>query len=152
MSTTLPRSLDVGQDEVVLVRRRGLAAPLATARVARRALPVAQQLVGAVLDPARHVGVGRAAVGRVVLEAAILRRIVRRRDDDAVGEVVRAAAVVDEDGARDDRRRRHAVVALDHRLHAVGGQDLERRALGRAGQRVRVLAHVERAVMPRRRR
>ena len=32
----------------------------------------AQQLVGPVLDPARHVGVGGAAVGRVVLEAAVL--------------------------------------------------------------------------------
>ena len=30
--------------------------------------------------------------------------------------------------------------------HAVGRQDFERRALGRPGQRVRVLAHVERAV------
>ena len=51
------------------------------------ALPLAQQLVGPVLDPLRDVGVGRAAVGRVVLEAAVLGRIVRRRDDDAVGEV-----------------------------------------------------------------
>ena len=32
------------------------------------------------------VGVGRAAVRRVVLEAAVLGRIVRRRDDDAVGQ------------------------------------------------------------------
>ena len=31
-------------------------------------------------------------------------------------------------------------------LHPVGRQDLERRALGRTGQCVRVLAHVERAV------
>ena len=79
----------------------------------------------------RHVGIGGAAVGRVVLEAAVLGRIVRRRDDDAVGEVLLAAAVVDEDGSRDDRRRRDAVVALDDGLHAVGRQDLQRRALGR---------------------
>ena len=32
--------------------------------------------VGLVLDPAGHVGVGRAAVGRVVLEAAVLGRVV----------------------------------------------------------------------------
>ena len=70
----------------------------------------------------------------------------RRRDDDAVGQVLLAAAVVDEDGPRDDRRRRDAVVALDDRLDAVGGQHFQRGALGRAGQRVRVLAHVERAV------
>ena len=106
----------------------------------------AQQFVGPVLDPVRHVGVGGAAVGRVVLEAAVLGRIVRRRDDDAVREVLLATAVVDEDGPGDDRRRRDAVVGLDDRLHAVGRQDLQRRALGRRGQRVRVLAHVERAV------
>ena len=81
------------------------------------------------------VGVGGAAVGRVVLEAAVLGRIVRRRDDDAVGEMLLAAAVVDEDGVRDDRRRRHAVVALDDRLDAVGGQHFQGGALGRAGQR-----------------
>ncbi len=92
------------------------------------------------------VGVGGAAVGRVVLEAAILGRIVRRRDDDAVGEMLLAAAVVDENGARDDGRRRDAVVALDDGLDAVGRQHFEGGALGRRGQRVRVLAHVERAV------
>src|SRR6185436_5235617 len=47
----------------------------------------AQHLVGPVLDPFRDVGVGRAAVGRVVFEAAILGRVVRRRDHDAVREV-----------------------------------------------------------------
>ena len=54
----------------------------------------AQQLVRAILDPARHVGIGGAAVGRIVLEASILRRVVRRRDDDAVRQVFLAAAVV----------------------------------------------------------
>src|SRR5581483_1948560 len=105
-----------------------------------------QQLVGPVLDPPGHVGVGGAAVGRVVLEAAVLGRVVRRRDHDAVGQVLPAAAVIDEDGARDDRRRRHAVVALDHGLDAVGGQDFEGGALGRPRQGVRVLAEVQRAV------
>ena len=105
-----------------------------------------QQFVGSILDPLRHVGVGRSAIGRVVLEAAILGRIVRRRDDDAVGKMCLARAVVDEDGPRDDRRRRHAVVALNDGLDAIGRQDLQRGALGRTGQRVRVLAHVERAI------
>ncbi len=50
--------------------------------------PVAggEQLVGPVRDPPGDVGVGRAAVGRVVLEAAVAGRVVRRRDDDAVGQ------------------------------------------------------------------
>ena len=103
-------------------------------------------VVGTILDPLRHVGIGRTAIGRVVLEAAVLGRVVRGRDDDAVGEMLRAAAVVNEDRARDDRRRRHAVVALDDRLDVVGRQHLERGALGRPGQRVGVLAQVERTV------
>ena len=97
-------------------------------------MPVAQQLVGAVLHPRGDVGVGRAAVGRVVFEAAVLRRIVRGRDDDAVGQVIVAAAVVGEDGAGDHRRRREAVLALNHRLDAVGREHLERRALRRLRQ------------------
>ena len=56
------------------------------------AQPGREQLVGAAGDPAGGVGVGRAAVRRVVLEAAVRRRVVRRGDDDAVGagRVVRA--------------------------------------------------------------
>ncbi len=47
---------------------------------------VGQQLVGLGFDPLGDVGIGRAAVGRVVLVAAALRRVVGRRDDDAVGQ------------------------------------------------------------------
>jgi len=58
---------------------------------------------------------------------------------------VLAAAIVDENCARDDRRRCHAVVGLDHGIDAVRGQHLERRSLRGSGQRVGVLAHVDRA-------
>src|SRR5271166_4971219 len=86
-------------------------------------VPRSQQFVRPVLDPAGHVGIGGAAVGRVVLEASILGRIVRRRDDDAVGEMILvfATAVVNENGARDYGGRRYAVVFLDDRLYVVGG-------------------------------
>ena len=47
---------------------------------------VGEQLVRARLDAVGDVAVGGAAVGWVVLEAAVARRVVRRRDDDAVGE------------------------------------------------------------------
>ena len=127
----VPQVVDVGQDKVFLVR-----GPCLDGRGERHALhaavSAAQQFVGPVLDPVRHVGVGGAAVGRVVLEAAVLGRIVRRRDDDAVREVLLAAAVVDEDGSGDDRGRGDAVVALDDRLHSIARQDLQCRALGRA--------------------
>ena len=46
--------------------------------------PVGQQLVGPVLDLPGDVGAGRPAVRRVVLEAAVRRRVVRRRDHDPV--------------------------------------------------------------------
>jgi len=59
------------------------------------ALPAAHQLMRD-LHPPCHVGVGRAAWRRVVLEAAVLRRCARR-DDDAVGEVLLVGAVVNED-------------------------------------------------------
>ena len=48
--------------------------------------PSREQLVRARLDAVGDVAVGGAAVGWVVLEAAVARRVVRRRDDDAVGE------------------------------------------------------------------
>ena len=107
---------------------------------------VPQQLVRPVLHPSRHVRVRRSAVRRVVLEAAVLRRVVRRGDDDAVRGARCAATVVNEDRPRDDRRGRHAIIALDDGVHVVGRQDFERRPLGRTGQRVRILAHVERTI------
>src|SRR5215472_8484660 len=105
-----------------------------------------QQLVGALFDPLRYVSVGRATVGRIVLEAAVLRRVMRGRNNDAVGKVILAITVVREDRSRDDGRRRDAVVALDDRLHVVGRQHFERCALRRSGYRVRVLTHIERAI------
>ena len=59
-----------------------------------------------------------------------------------------ATAIIDEDGVRDDRRRCHAVVALEDRLDAFRGKDLERRPLRRSGQGMRVLAEVEGAIDP----
>ena len=41
--------------------------------------------VGAVLNPFGRGGIGRAAVRRIVFEAAVFRRIMRGRDDDAIG-------------------------------------------------------------------
>ena len=92
---------------------------------------------------------------RVVLEAAVARRVVDGRDDDAVGlrpvglsarvELPRARAVVRDDRAA-QRRRRHAVVELvDERVHAVRLEHLERRRLGRAREPVGVAADEQRA-------
>ena len=102
-----------------------------------------KERVRAILDPARDVGIGGAAVRRVVLEAAVFRRVVRRRDDDAVGEALGATAVVDQNRARDHGRRRVSVVGLDDGVDTVRSEDLERRALRRRRHRVRILAHVQ---------
>ena len=55
---------------------------------------ISEQGVGTRRDHARRVGIGRAAVWRVVLEAAIARRVVRRRNDDAVCGVARGSGSV----------------------------------------------------------
>ena len=76
---------DVGAHEVVLAG----GGPRPLERHARDAVEAVrtrrlEDPVRLVLDPARDVGVRRAAVGRVVLEAAVVGRVVRRRDDDPV--------------------------------------------------------------------
>ena len=115
------------------------------------AVACGEQLVGARGDPTGGVGVGRAAVGRVVLEAAVLGRVVRRRDDDAVGEIgpargPRAVSVVAEDGVRDRRGRRVAVVGVDEHGDVVGREDLERGRPRRLGQGVGVTPEEQRSV------
>ena len=75
--------VDVRPQEVVRRRRRSRPGERDPPHLGE---PAGDQLVGALRDHARRVGVGRAAVGRVVLEAAVGRRVVRRRDHDAVGE------------------------------------------------------------------
>ncbi len=141
----VPQVVDIGQHEVFLVCGRRLYGRR-NRYPFHRSIVGAQQFVGPVLDPAGDIGVRRPAVGRVVLEAAVLGRIMRRCDDNAVREVVFAAAVVNDNGPRYYGRGSNAVILLNDGLDVIGGQDFERGALRRSGQRVGVLAHVERAV------
>ncbi len=137
--------LDIRQDKIFLVRGRRL-----DRRRERRSthsrVSAAQQLVGSILDPLRYVRVGRSAIGRVVLDAAILGRVVRWGNNDAIGQIRLARAVVYENGPGYDGCRRHAVVLLNDRFDAIGGQHLQRGALCWSGECVRVLAHVQRAI------
>ena len=140
----------VGETQVLCPRRRR-----APRRLEGDPLHVAQarseDLVRAVLYPTGHVGIGRPPGRRVVLEAPVLGRGVGGRHDDAVGAAGGAAVVVGEDGARDHRRRREAVALLDDRRDVVRREHLERGALRRTGERMRVLAEEERPVGSRRR-
>ena len=72
------------------------------------ASPPRDQLVGPLGDHARRVGVGRTAVRRVVLEAAVGRRVVRGRDHDAVGQTRAGRQVLAAVGAEDRVRDRRA--------------------------------------------
>ena len=91
---------------------------------------VRDQIVRPIRDPAGRIRVGRAAVGRVVLETAIAGRVVARRDHDAVSQPGpgcfrpaadhgRARPVVAEDGVA-ERRCRHEIAELvDAHVDAV---------------------------------
>src|ERR1700744_1621555 len=59
-----------------------------------------QKIIGVVLYPLGCGGIGRAATGRIVLEAAVLRWIVRRRNYNSVSQPGFALMVVGEDGVR----------------------------------------------------
>src|SRR5699024_2096086 len=114
--------LHIGVEVVVAARvlQGLLAAVTAHAAQARR-----EQLVRAVRDPRGGVGVRRAAVRRVVLEAAVTGRVVAGRDHDAVGPpgiTGRAAPVVDQDRVGDGGRGRVAVQRIDLRGDVVRGQ------------------------------
>jgi hypothetical protein len=139
---------DVGGDVVVLVGG-GSARRLLVREAADLAVAATQDRVGPVLYPLRHVHIRRPAVGRVVLEPAVLRRVVRGGDDDAIGQTRAAAVVVPQDRMRDDRGRRRAVVGLDEDLHPMRGQDRQRSALGWPRDGVGVFAHPQRAGDPR---
>ena len=67
--------VDVREDEVFFLRCPGLAGR-GEWHTLYVAIAAAEKAVGAVLDPRGYVGVGWTAVGRIVLEAAIFRRIV----------------------------------------------------------------------------
>ena len=100
-------------------------------------------LVGAVLDPLGGGGVGWAAVGWVVLEAAVLGWVVRGGDDDAVGEVDLAAAVVGEDGVGERGGGGVGEVVVDDGVDVVGGEDFEGGGEGGLGEGVGVLGEEE---------
>ncbi len=103
-----------------------------------------QNRVGAVLNPAGGIGVRRAAVRRVVLEAPVLGGIVGRRDYDTVGRRLRAPPVVGQNGVRKRGRGRVTQGRVDQGLNPVARQDLERAGEGRLRESVGILGQKQR--------
>ena len=97
--------------------------------------------VGLICDPRGCIAAGRSAVCRVVLEAAVIRRVVRWGDDDPVGPVRVAggtAVVVAEDGVGDRRGGGVAAVGVDHHGDALFCEHFECRHPGWFGEGVGV--------------
>ena len=80
-----------------------------------------EKLIRLRLDPTGDSCIRRPAIGWVVFEAAIVRRVMRRRDDDPVGEPDLPATVISQDGVRDDRCRGVFIPFRDHHIDGIGG-------------------------------
>ena len=100
--------------------------------------------IGLLLDLGGDVGIGRAAMRRIVFIAAVLGRIVGGRDDDTVGKARRSCLVVAQDRVRDHGRRRVAAAVVDHDVDAVRRKHLDCARHCRFGERVGVDADEER--------
>jgi hypothetical protein len=98
------------------------------------------------LDPPGDVFIRRTAVGRVVLEAATIRRIVRGGNDDAVRQPAFAATVVREYGVRNHGCGCVFIPVRKHDFHTVGRQHLKRAGQRRLRKRMRVDAQEQRAI------
>ena len=103
------------------------------------------QLVGAVLNFGRGLGACGTAVGRIIFDAAVGRRVMRRSDDHAVSLFV-GAAIVFENLTGDDRSRNGSILILQNDLNAVGGKNFDAGTERGLGERVSVGADVERSL------
>src|SRR5262249_8128513 len=94
-----------------------------------------------------YVGISRTAIGRIILKATVRGRGVRGRDDRSDCEEVFPVTVLNADASRENGLGRKAIVFLVDSVDVAGGQNLQGGALGRSGHGVRVLAHVEWAIV-----
>src|SRR5581483_8431774 len=101
--------LDIGQHKILLAGGRRLDC-LFVWNSFYAAIRGSQQIIRPILNPARDLGIGRAAIRRVVLEATVFRRIVGRRDDNTVRQTSLSIAVISQNGMGDNRRWREAIV------------------------------------------
>jgi len=84
-----------------------------------------EQLVSPGFNPARGAGVGRAAVGGIVLEAAVFGGVMGGRYHDAIGWGRGMMAIENQNRMGDDGRGGVAEAFLQHHLDPVGCEYLE---------------------------
>lgn len=96
-----------------------------------------QKRIGPHFDPSHDVVIRGAAVGRIILEGAVVRWIVRKLEDNAVRQPCIAAAIVSENCPRTQRSWRVFGVIREHDFHTVGRQHFGRAGTGRHRQRMR---------------
>ena len=123
--------LDVGGQQIYFVSGSGFDGGFV--RHAGDFPRAAQNVVGAILNPAGDVRVGGSAVRGIVFETAIVGRVMRRGDDDAVRETGGTAAVIGEDGVGNDGRGGEPVARLNPGGDAVCSEHFERSSLRGAG-------------------
>ena len=93
-----------------------------------------------------NVRFSRAAVRRIIFEAAVTRGVMRRSDDNAVGQGRDAPGIPAQDGVRDGRGRCIHSCGSDAHLHVVGHQHLKGRTKGRLRQGMGIAPQKERPV------
>ena len=89
-------------------------------------LSIAKYFIGSFGDARSDLIARRPAMGRIVFESAIFRRIVRRGDDHTVGQALLVILIMDQDGMRDDRCRRIFHSFWYHDGHPGSGEDFKR--------------------------
>ncbi len=101
------------------------------------------EVVGAVFDPLGCGGVGWAAGGWVVFEAAVFGWVVGGGDDDAVAAMELEVGIAGEDGVGEHWGGGVAEVLVDEDFDVVGGEDLESGDEGGLGEGVGVFGEEE---------
>ena len=128
---------DVGVEIVMAVGRRG-AQRFFDGHPKHALQTVFEKRIGLCFDPVSDASTRRAAVGRIVFDATILRRVVRRRDDDAIRKPGNAATVEGKNRMRNYRGGGVFILCCDHDLHAICRQHFDCTGIRRSGQRMRV--------------
>lgn len=105
---------------------------------------LADEIIRRCLNHLGDVGIGRAAMGGIVLEAPVLGRVVRWRDHHAIGQIRAAVTVIGQDGMRDDGGWRITILRINTHFQPGCGKHFQRGFQRRAGEGMRIDADEQR--------